>query len=113
MLFAATFCNQALSPEVALAVIDTETGLARLVGLGTSDRDTGATGFAAYGDGFIVCVQGSDRVVRLDRHLNRVATMHVPGLCDVHSCTVHGDLVWLASTGSDSLLGCRLDGTRI
>jgi hypothetical protein len=112
VIVAATLCNQATTPCVALVVVDLASDDVRLVEIEIDSPYSGATGLTSTQDGgLVVCLQGTNDIVRFDQRLDVVWRIQVPEIVDVHSCADDGDVLWVASTGSDSVVGLRIAGT--
>jgi hypothetical protein len=113
VLLAASLCNQFIGSGIALVIVDLDTESVRLVDTGDFSADSGATGIALTQDGgLVLCLQGSNDLLRLDCHLEPQWRVHVPGLTDIHSCAVHEEALWAVSTGSDSIVGLHLESSQ-
>lgn len=111
-----SFCNQVSSPDLCLALVDSETGELRWVDRGFAEPINGATGLAVQGDLIRVAFQGSDSdyigtYLSADFSLINIRRLRL--VKDVHSLCVHEGELLAVSTGTNELYRMRRSGTRL
>lgn len=104
MLVAVTFCNQRERSPNSLIILDLETEERKIIPLNQSRYDIGATGITRVKDGYLVCMQGTRRIIKLNLNFEIVSEHLIETLIDAHSCVGHEDKVYAVSTGRDSIL---------
>lgn len=110
--FLVSLCN--LGPQQSrrcLALIEPsgERWLLDLAALPDWNEATGGSGLARWGEGFMLALQGGERILELNAHLDIVASRPIRGGADLHGLCAFRDGLAAVSCGRDAILFWRPD----